>query len=355
MADRLRVAMVAPPPGRCGVGDYAELLLRELRRRIDIVAVAAPERWDDALNAADLVHLQHEYFLFGGVAPWRVRTASLFRRIRVPIVITAHEFVRPAGPPLRRAAIRISNRLHFGSSKVRRILVHTEADRLAMAQSLSRRTPVAVVRHPVFDPPALPSRDEARRALGVEGRVVVTLLGFLARRKGHRLALDALAHCPPEFLLLIAGGKHPNDRTSYVEQLLQDARPYVSTHRARITGYLDEEALLRALAATDVVVAPFEASSGSGSLARALSCGLPIVASDIEPHREIVALAEHALGLFRSGDALDLARVLEEVAHDPARRAALAEGARAYAVDHSMARFAERTIQEYRAALVEVG
>lgn len=355
MPERLHIAMVAPAPGRCGVGDYTDLLLRELRGFVDIVALASPERFDPAINQADLVHVQHEYFLFGGVAPWRVRAAAYYRRIHRPIALTAHEFVRPAGTPLRNLAIRLSNRLHFGSPAIRRILVHTNADRRAMEQFAPTRARTVVLPHPVFDPPALPDRTAARNELGVQDRLVVTLLGFLSRRKGHRLALEALSQCPPETLLLLAGGKHPNDRTAYVEQLVEAARPLADADRVRITGYLEEEALLRVLAATDIMVAPFEASSGSGSVARALACGLPVVASDIEPHREIVAREQRALELFRSGDAADLARAITDVSGDPAIRDALAAGARAYAEQHSMARFAERTAQQYREALLEAG
>ncbi len=355
MASPLRVAMVAPPPGNCGVGDYADLLLRELRKSVEVVAVAPPDRFDPALNEADVVHVQHEYFLFGGVAPWRVRTGAYLRQITRPIVLTAHEFVDPAGPVHRNLAIRLSNRLHFGCPRVRRILVHTEADRRRIERWRPSPAPVAVVRHPVFGTPTLPDREQARAALGVCDRTVVTLLGFLSRRKGHRLALEALAHCSPDTLLLMAGGKHPNDQTGYVEELVRDARPWVDSQRARITGYLEEEAILQVLAATDVILAPFEVSSGSGSLSRAFACGLPIVASDIEPHREIAGIVPEALALFHAGDAKDLARVLSMAAADPQYRARIAEGSHDYAAANSMARIAEQTVQVYRDVVLEAG
>src|SRR5260221_491006 len=66
--------------------------------------------------------------------------------------------------------------------------------------------PVPPVRAP------LPDAAEAKRRLGLEGRTVLTIFGFLARRKGYEVALAALRSLPPETLLLAAGGAHAADR-----------------------------------------------------------------------------------------------------------------------------------------------
>src|SRR5437868_8148599 len=46
------------------------------------------------------------------------------------------------------------------------------------------------------------------RALQLEGKRPLAILGFLARRKGYDLALRALRELPKEFVLVAAGGEH---------------------------------------------------------------------------------------------------------------------------------------------------
>ena len=75
---------------------------------------------------------------------------------------------------------------------------------------------------PVGVPPAKPMPDAqtAKRELGLEGRQVVTLFGFLSAKKGHRLAIDALKQLPDSVVLLFAGDRHPDDHTGYVSDLI---------------------------------------------------------------------------------------------------------------------------------------
>jgi len=348
----MRITLLAPDRPRCGVADYSRLLLHELQRLVEVVHVADPLAFRAEMNRVDLVHIQHQYFLFGGVAPWRNRFPALLRRLRPPAVLTAHEFVEPVGGPARRAAIRLVNRLQFCSPRVRRILVHTEADRDRMAAQGFDASRLRVVRHGVPRPPRLEDREEARRLLGVEDRFVVVLFGFLSRRKGHLLAVEAMERLDEAIMLVLAGGRHPDDRTDFVSGLEARVAASPAGGRIRVTGYLAHEEMLRVLSAADLVVAPFTESSGSGSLAWALACGKPILASDIGPHREIVAQVPGALALARpSPDAL--AEAIGHIRADASLRTALAQGAAAYAVRHTYARAAEETVEVYQEVIRE--
>jgi glycosyltransferase involved in cell wall biosynthesis len=187
----------------------------------------------------------------------------------------------------------------------------------------------------------------------VEGHFVVTLFGFLSRRKGHLLALEALKMLPASVLLLFAGGKHPDDKTSYVKELKRLNETVTAANHARITGYLSPEQVAVVMSATDLVIAPFTESSGSGSLALAFACGKPILASDIEPHREINQISPHALTLFPAGNANALANAILDLQESAARLAMMAEGARRYAATYSYAYMAEETVKIYQSVLAE--
>src|SRR5207302_454220 len=127
------------------------------------------------------------------------------------------------------------------------------------------------------------------------------------QRKGHRLALEALSMLPDNATLLIAGGRHPDDKSDFVERIQADINIAGLSERVKVTGYLPPDSVAQVMSATDLVLAPFTETSGSGSLAMAFACGKPILASDIGPHKECLAETPGCLSLFRSGDASALA------------------------------------------------
>lgn len=344
----IRLAMVAPRRERCGVSEATRGLVEALRRHVELVYDVPAEQFSVVMNDVDLIHVQHQYFLFGGVAPWKCSFLRLARKFRRPVVLTAHEVVLPSGSTARRLATRVSNRLHFGHRSIRSILVHTDLDAVRIRQAGGARAPVRVVRLGVPALKGLPDRAEARRALGLEGRFVGLLPGFLSRRKGHEAALDAYRLLPPRHLLVLAGGRHPDDHSGYPDRI---ARLAADHPNARLTGYLEPEMLQAYLAAADFMAAPFVESSGSASLALAFAAGLPVIASDIPPHREIESLVESALHVVSGGEPEHLAAAIVRLEEDSDFRDALGRGAAAYASTFSYERQAVDTLAVYREVL----
>src|SRR5205085_11422018 len=109
--------------------------------------------------------------------------------------------------------------------------------------------------------------------------------------------------------------------------------------------------VLGVMSATDLILAPFTESSGSGSLAFAMASGKPILASDIEPHREIVGDTTGALALYPLAQETALAEEIDSLHKSPSRLKALSEAAREYSAKHSYARTAEETVAVYRSIL----
>jgi glycosyltransferase involved in cell wall biosynthesis len=380
----LRVAMWTPWRVRCGISDYSRHLVEALRVRPEDVAElriveppaeAAPagtgaalrrylaeERRYGRLGAqlnhtadapADVAHIQHQYFFFGGVAPHKNHAAALLRAVRVPLVMTVHEIAAPSegASPLLRAALARTNRANLLDPRIRRLLVHTEADRAALCDLGVASSRIQVVTHGVPAVPQMPDREEARRALGVAGRHVLTLFGFLSTKKGHDVALAALRHLPEDALLLLAGDRHPDDHTDYVPSLRARIEAQGLGVRVRITGYLPVDQIPVVMAATDVALAPYLQSSGSGSLANLLAHGRAVVASDIPPHREIARETPACLALFPTGQAGALAAQISELLSAPVRRDALQAAALAYAARHTYADMARETAAIYREAV----
>lgn len=337
--------MIAPHKRMCGVSDYTDHLADKLAKLVDLTRVT-PVDYQTG-SPADIVHVQHQYFLFGGVAPWKCTFPALARKIKAPAVMTVHEFVDPAGSPMRRAAIRLSNRSHFGHNAIRKYIVHTERDRTRMAAEGFSKDKIAVVRHGVPDPRPLPPTDQAKAAFELEGKFVVTILGFISEKKGHSAAIEAVLKLPDTVHLLMAGGRHPDDKTSYMDRLKVRA----ASNRIRFTDYLSEDRMAQALAASDLILAPYTESSGSGSLALAFSAGKPIIASDIEPHKELIQESPNAIQLIETGNTFALAQEIARLIEDRKSLTTLAKNSKDYATTHTYTRMAEETVQVYNSIL----
>jgi glycosyltransferase involved in cell wall biosynthesis len=142
--------------------------------------------------------------------------------------------------------------------------------------------------------PALPDRRAAKAELGLAGRPVITLQGFMTRRKGHRLVLEALRALPPEVVAIFAGSPI-GGREARGEELAQYAEELGVADRVRFTGYVPDAQLTTILAATDVALCPFREMSASGSVSTWISTGRPIVTSGLPQFREYDALSPGAM------------------------------------------------------------
>jgi glycosyltransferase involved in cell wall biosynthesis len=343
---------------RCGIAAYARGLITALRPHAEVrvsPASFAPRPAaayaDDAgiLNAADVAHVQHSYAFFGGMGPRQMGARVLLAAIRRPLAVTVHELDQRATgarglPPLvERAYKRHFNRRSLLHPHVGIWIVHAEPLRKAL---IALGAPAErVVRLPMPAPAVetpLPDPEAAKRRWGLEGRVVLTMFGFLARRKGYDVALAALARLPADYVLLAAGGAHAADHTGPEAWLRAEAERCGVADRLTITGFLPAEEVPLAMAASDAVLAPFTEMSASASLHLALGYRRPVVASDLPPNRELGGVA-----LAPVGDAAALARVIEEVVTDPARRRVMEARATEYLADHSYDALARATLALY--------
>jgi phosphatidylinositol alpha-mannosyltransferase len=156
-------------------------------------------------------------------------------------------------------------------------------------------------------------------------------IGFIGRydepRKGMDVLVDAveiLARQRPDLRVLVAGR---GDADSFTEAL-----PDEVAGRIQLLGQVSETDKARLLRSVDVYCAPNTGQESFGViLLEAMAAGTPIVASDIEAFRRV--LAGGAAGRqFRTGDPAALAAALGEVLDDAKLRARLVrEGRRAVA------------------------
>jgi glycosyltransferase involved in cell wall biosynthesis len=171
----------------------------------------------------------------------------------------------------------------------------------------------------------LPSRDDAKRALGLEGRFVVGFVGFMREWHGLDRVLDFIAQTsftPPLQALFVGDGPARAGLESR-------ARELGIADRATFTGVVERERIPRILAAFDVALQPAVVDYASPlKLFEYLALGLPIIAPDSANIREVLTDGVNA-ALFRHDDGAAFTRCLRQVCSDEALRESLARSARA--------------------------
>ena len=125
-------------------------------------------------------------------------------------------------------------------------------------------------------------RQAARAALGLGPGPVLLSVGHLIARKGHRLAIEALAGLPG-YSLLIAG-EGPERRDSRNSPAVSaSARGSGSSARCRMNNSP------RSIPAADALVLASSREGWANVLLESLACGTPVVASREWGNPEIVA------------------------------------------------------------------
>ncbi len=129
---------------------------------------------------------------------------------------------------------------------------------------------------------------EARRAIGFEGAPLLVSVGYLVERKGHHVAIDALARLLPEHpqaRLLIVG--HGEER----ERLLALAARLGVQERVHMVGPQPNIELLHWYSAADVFLLASSREGWANVLLESMACGTPVVATDIWGTPEVVTPA----------------------------------------------------------------
>ena len=276
----------------------------------------------DVLAAADVLHV-HEFRTTENliVLPQAVRQG-------VPIVLSPHGTLATATG--RGALKRAWDRL-LSPRMMRQIAaavgVHAEgaagADARWPAAGPSPRT--APNAHGI-DPAPYAALDGAafRARWGLGDAVVCLFLGRLHARKGVEALARAFQQVAgPHVRLVIAG---PDEGMLPTLHSLAAADP-----RIVLTGFLDGDARLGALAAADLFALPATGEGLSMAMLEAMAAGLPLL---IAPGCHFPQAQSAGAGVIVPPEVEPLAAALRDLLADPARRQAMGAAARRLAVEH---------------------
>jgi D-inositol-3-phosphate glycosyltransferase len=144
--------------------------------------------------------------------------------------------------------------------------------------------------HPLYEVFGEPKdKDEAKRALGVSGPVVL-FFGFIRQYKGLHILLEAMPKVLKDIpLTLVVAGEFYEDKDSYTEQI----------ERLRLQGsvkvldrFIPNEAVGDYFSAADVLVLPYLSATQSGITQIAFAFDLPVIATLVGGLPEVVTDGE---------------------------------------------------------------
>lgn len=344
-----------------GVRRYGQLIADEARTRPGVAVHEAEagrvdERSDQLasvareLGDAQVVVMQWNRRGWGKHGRSLPRLLRFRRAYRGALLVTLHDIFDRQGVRERYLQLDAWSLRWLGRT-ADRIVVHSqiEVERLRGIIPVDR---IRVIPHFV-ERRLLPlSPEEARARLGLSDRRIVTLLGFVYGRKGHRYAVEAVPFMPDDAMMVYAGG--PVAGRTYVYDLATaKAEELGLGDRFRITGYLSEEELETWIAATHLAILPFTDLSASGSLSSWIAAGKPMLVSDLPGFREYARRAPGALSFFSPTEPQPLGSAISRLLSGP-----LVDpdpGVLKLAEELSMERTVDRYLAVAREALVERG
>ncbi|MDF1517768.1 MAG: glycosyltransferase [Lutibacter sp.] len=306
------------PPTKCGIATFTRDLLSAINNSFgqnlqcvvcnltdtpiisdDIPFSLNPKIKDDYKKTAikinndasvKLVHIQHEFGLFGG--EYGNYLLDFLDAINKPVVFTFHSVIPNPSLELKsfvKMMVSYADRIFVMTRKSQNILT----EQYEISEEIIDYTPHGT--HVVnYENPS-----EAKKKLNLENRNILSTFGLLSAGKSIETAIKAMPEIikhTPEVLYLIIGKTHPNtiknnkdEYRDYLEDLV--IKMDLKNHVRFIDRYLETSELLEYLKATDVYLFTSKDPNQavSGTFVYALSCACPIIATSIPHTKELLA------------------------------------------------------------------
>jgi glycosyltransferase involved in cell wall biosynthesis len=235
-------------------------------------------------KSVKLVHIQHEFGLFGG--NYGDYLLDFLNVIKKPVTYTFHSVIPNPNNELKtfvKLLLSYSNSVFVMTNQSKEILMKDYDIDEKIITCVPHGTHIVIYETP----------DQAKEKFNIQDRKVLSTFGLLGEGKNIETGLQALPKIiekEPNVLYLIIGKTHPNLIKDGVDAYRDKLEGIVEDLNLKdnvrfINQYLDTNELLDYLKATDVYLFtskdPNQAVSGTFSYA--MSCACPMVASKI-PH-----------------------------------------------------------------------
>jgi glycosyltransferase involved in cell wall biosynthesis len=126
-------------------------------------------------------------------------------------------------------------------------------------------------------------RVEARQRLKLTARTILLSVGHLVERKGHHIAIEAMASLPEHVMLVIAGSGPERQALETLAQKLGVQQ------RVIFTGQLANQELKWWYSAADALLLCSSREGWANVLLESMACGTPVIATNIWGTPEVVS------------------------------------------------------------------
>jgi len=318
----LEINLVTSWDKQCGIATYSEFFAQELSKKARVFVTELRKKnalspyfallGHKVASSHDIVHIQFEYGLFsslkiGGKALTAFASLLFYFGLAQGnrrVVTTMHEPRKAVSAGGRGGFFytRLLDKLIFAASDL--IIVHTqESKKLLENYYRVDSSKLSVIPHGSYQKPKIQSKELCKLALGLQGKTVMTILGFVTRKKGHDIVIPLLAKLDPNVQLVVAGGPQTDADAQFLSNLKELAQLYGVQDRVTFTGYLPD--LSPILSATDLALLPYRYVTDSGVLHLLVSYKVPTLTSDLPAFKEIHR-QYGCIELFKSEDAHEL-------------------------------------------------
>lgn len=278
---------------------------------------------------ADIVHLQHEFGLFGGECGEYI--LPFVEHVQIPLVTTFHTVLSEPNAKQREIIKRIARK-----SKAVIVMMEQVADILSSVYKVPRKK-IVVIPHGVPDI-AFHQTELHKRKRKLSDRIILGNINLLDHNKGIEYALEAVARIAqhyPNVLYAIIGQTHPDvlqrEGELYRTFLKKRVRELGITHNVRfVNEYLNFPELVSWLQAMDIYITPYlePQQVTSGALAYAIGAGKVCIATPYIYSKEVLAEGRGIIVPFR--DAQAIADAVLNVLGNPAEREEMSSRAYQY-------------------------
>ena len=344
------------PPRECGIATYSQDLVKSLQEgfhqsfHVQVCALESnSEQHEYGCDVAYLLNvdkpadfaslisrinendkiqvvlIQHEFGFFSGKEE---RFHSFLQQISKPVMLVFHTVLPVPNDLLKANLIKMVD-------AVQGILVMTKSSSNLLIQDYGiDQSKINLIKHGTHLVPHV-SKTTLKLKYGYTGKTILSTFGLLGPGKSIETTLDALPNIikeNPDALFLIIGKTHPSIVKTEGEQYRQMLEKKVidlslQDHVVFINRFMPLDELLEYLQLTDIYLFtskdPNQAVSGTFSYA--ISCGCPIVSTNI-PHAKEV-LQQDAGIIIDFGNSGQLANAVNMLMKDSDKRTEISNNA----------------------------
>ncbi|HPX51936.1 MAG TPA: glycosyltransferase, partial [Candidatus Pacearchaeota archaeon] len=263
-----------------------------------------------------LIHIQHEFGIFGG--EYGEYILHFLNEIKKPVVITFHT-VLPQPEEKRKEIIQKI------SQKVKAIIVmNLESKKILEEDYNIPKNLIFYIPHGI---PSVPLSDgqKEKKELKLENNIVLSTYGLISAGKGIEYFIQALSEVVkyfPNVKYLILGETHPTVKRKEGEKY----RNFLKSEVRRLglqknvwfyNKYLNTKDIEYFLNATDLYLSPIldPKQSASGTMSFALGCGKPVVSTSTSYAKNIIKENEGILVGFRNPK--EISKAIIEIISNP--------------------------------------